>query len=380
MTKKSLVIAVMASLLVITAVSFIVADRDASDLEYRNLSQFPEIDLRSSLNGSFFDAFETYMLDQLVVRDEVLQASSQIDKYMMKSIRKNHYISPSGYVLEFEDYHNNTRDTIRTSIDGPLANLLSLKETAKNVGAQLYFIDIPQKHDFHQELFPNYFSVNASNMLIYNEMLRTEAENNGITTVSGINVFSDQDLNEPYYKTDNHYNADAAFLIYDALLSEMNDLHPTRRLRSTYEKIEYQSPFIGNNARTMADTNYSKGEVFYYLKPENQLPSYTRYENGELSDLPIMRPDKKISLYGNFMDGDKANTLIDTNRPDLPNILFIGDSFTNALEYLAIYDFNQVHSLDLRSYKDDVHHYIDNHDIDAVVFVRNTQLGLLNQE
>ncbi|WP_323616065.1 hypothetical protein [Erysipelothrix rhusiopathiae] len=378
MPKKKLVIAIMSSLLAITGISFFVTDRDASDLEYRKLKQFPEFDLRSSLDGSFFDTLETYMLDRLVVRDEILQTSSKIDKYMMKSIRKNHYISSSGYILEFEDYRNSDYESMVTAIDVPLTNLNKLKRTVDNESGQLYFIDIPQKHDFHQEIFPDFFSVNASNTLSYNKMLRTEAQNNGITVISGIDVFSENDLSEPYYKTDNHYNAEAALSIYDTMLSKMQDIHPIHRDRNTYEKIEYISPFIGNNARTMADTSYSKGEVFYYMKPKNTLPSYKRYENGKLSDLPIMRPDENISLYGNFMDGDKENTIIDTDRPDLPNILFIGDSFTNALEYLAIYDFNQVHSLDLRSYKDDIHHYIQNQDIDVVVFVRNTQLNLLD--
>ncbi|MDE8332838.1 hypothetical protein PT251_04290 [Erysipelothrix rhusiopathiae] len=377
MPKKTLVIVIMFSLLTVAGISFFVTDRDASELEYRKLAQFPEFNFRSGLNGSFWEALETYMLDQLVVRDEVLQASSKVDKYMMKSIRKNHYISNSGYILEFEDYRDSNTDSILNETKVPSDNLNKLKNTVENAGGQLYFIDIPQKHDFHQELFPEYFSVNASNRLSYNEMIRTEAQNNGITVISGIDVFSENDLSEPYYKTDNHYNADAALKIYEKLLLKMGEINPTH---DTYEKVEYISPFIGNNARTMADTSYSTGEVFYYLKPQNTLPSYQRYENGKPSDLPIMRPDKNISLYGNFMDGDKENTLIDTDRPDLPNILFIGDSFTNALEYLAIYDFNQVHSLDLRSYKKDVHRYINDHDIDFVVFVRNTQLGLFNQE
>ncbi|UPU39867.1 hypothetical protein MX850_03960 [Erysipelothrix sp. Poltava] len=93
-----------------------------------------------------------------------------------------------------------------------------------------------------------------------------------------------------------------------------------------------------------------------------------------------MIADETISLYGNYMNGDKANTVIKTKRDNLPKILFIGDSFANALEYLSIYDFNEVHSLDLRSYKGNVYEYIEKNKFDVIVFVRNTQLNLIENE
>ena len=50
------------------------------------------------------------------------------------------------------------------------------------------------------------------------------------------------------------------------------------------------------------------------------------------------------------MGGDIGETIVKTNRPELPKILIVGDSFTNALEPLAIFDFDEMRSLDYRHF------------------------------
>lgn len=379
--KKYIVVITLGLMLMISVVSILSPDRSRSALEYRNLAQFPTADIPTIVDGTFFDNLETYSLDQLVFRDHILKSSSKIDKYLLKSIRKNHFISKSGYLLEFEDYQEQTLNSLEASFEKPLSNLQSMKDATEHQDGRFIFIDIPQKFDYHHDLFPNYFATNTVHKLNYNHALRTRAEAEHIRSISGSNVFSENNLLEPYYKTDNHYTADASLLIYQELIATLSDTRIQARPLNQYERIDYHSPFIGNNSRTMADTSYSQGEVFYYYKPLDQsLPEYRRYENGSPSDEPVMIEDENISLYSNFMNGDKANTIIQTKRDHLPKILFIGDSFTNALEYLAIYDFNEVHSLDLRSYKGNVFEYIEKNKFDAVVFVRNTQLNLVEKE
>ena len=51
------------------------------------------------------------------------------------------------------------------------------------------------------------------------------------------------------------------------------------------------------------------------------------------------------------MEGDYGFTLVDTKREDLPNIMFVGSSFTNILETLSIHDFNKMVSIDYRHNK-----------------------------
>ena len=71
------------------------------------------------------------------------------------------------------------------------------------------------------------------------------------------------------------------------------------------------------------------------------------------------------------MEGDNAFTIIDTNRKDLPNILYVGSSFTNILEALSIHDFNKMISIDYRhnTSKNSINYYVKTYNIDYVVFI-----------
>ena len=60
--------------------------------------------------------------------------------------------------------------------------------------------------------------------------------------------------------------------------------------------------------------------------------------------------DERAIVYTDYMGGDIAETVIRTDRPELPNALIFGDSFTNPVECLAYYSFNELRSVDLRHY------------------------------
>ena len=66
-------------------------------------------------------------------------------------------------------------------------------------------------------------------------------------------------------------------------------------------------------------------------------------------DLPAT--EDEALTYGLYMGGDIAETCIRTDRPSLPTALIFGDSFTNAVESLAYYSFDEMRSVDLRHYK-----------------------------
>ena len=76
--------------------------------------------------------------------------------------------------------------------------------------------------------------------------------------------------------------------------------------------------------------------------------------------------------YSVFMGGDIAESVIRTNRPELPGILIVGDSFTNPVEAFCIYSFDEVRSLDFRYYtKQSLTDYLAQHPADAVVIIRD---------
>ena len=69
---------------------------------------------------------------------------------------------------------------------------------------------------------------------------------------------------------------------------------------------------------------------------------------------------------------DKAETILRTDRPELPNLLIFGDSFTNPLETLFYTGFNETRSLDLRYYdQKGILEYLEEYRPDVVICIRD---------
>ena len=95
-------------------------------------------------------------------------------------------------------------------------------------------------------------------------------------------------------------------------------------------------------------------------------------------DLPAT--EDEALTYGLYMGGDIAETCIRTDRPSLPTALIFGDSFTNPVECLAYYSFNELRSVDLRHYTvQSLSDYIAAYQPDVVLCVRDYQSLLLRE-
>ena len=91
--------------------------------------------------------------------------------------------------------------------------------------------------------------------------------------------------------------------------------------------------------------------------------------------LPCIRlpgNDTDEVAYAAYMGGDIAETVIDTGRDELPSLLIYGDSFTNPVEGLMYYSFDEMRTVDLRHYKDmTLADYIALYQPDVVVGIRD---------
>ena len=111
---------------------------------------------------------------------------------------------------------------------------------------------------------------------------------------------------------------------------------------------ETQSDLLGTYNRKLYDLSPVREAMQAVQTP---FPEYERLDNGAASDTPLIRiRGSGQSLYGDYMGGDIAETIVRTTRPALPRILIVGDSFTNALELLAVFDFDEMRSLDYRHF------------------------------
>lgn len=102
--------------------------------------------------------------------------------------------------------------------------------------------------------------------------------------------------------------------------------------------------------------------------------AFDRTDNGlpvpaQLFRLPAT-PTETVD-YNVYMGGDVAEAVLSTHRPEFPNLLIFGDSFTNPLETLLYTGFDETRSLDLRYADVSLLEYVAEHHPDVVLCVRD---------
>ena len=147
----------------------------------------------------------------------------------------------------------------------------------------------------------------------------------------------------PYYsRVDHHYTLRGAYLTYQTVCEAFGLRASERTIMDTGSEL------LGTYNRKLYGLSPVR-EAMQVL--QDAFPDYTREDNGKASDTPLIQIRASgQSLYTDYMGGDIGETIVRTNRPGLPKILIVGDSFTNALEPLAIFDFDEMRSLDYRHF------------------------------
>ena len=173
---------------------------------------------------------------------------------------------------------------------------------------------------------------------------------------------------------DHHYNLRGAYEAYRAICEALASKIPTFPIVEEKQLGEYELPgaFYGPYSRRFYDLSPINKQLLVF--DQTVLPPYTRWDNGVQTDAPVLKlpADGEKTQYTVFMGGDIGETVIQTNRPELPSILIVGDSFTNPVEALSVYSFNEIRSLDYRYYQEmSLSAYLELHPVDAVVVIRD---------
>ena len=158
-----------------------------------------------------------------------------------------------------------------------------------------------------------------------------------------------------YFKTDHHFTLRGAYRAYIEIINRIIEeekheiIEPPLKERDM-EFVVLPNPILGSRNRKLSYV-YRTDEKIEIDYPMKKIP-YEKITNGypdpdfyHISEDSSVRPD-----YGVFMGGDNGETIIRTHRKELPNLLIFGDSFTNALEPLLYYHFDETRILDLRYY------------------------------
>lgn len=345
--------------------------------ENRTLAERPALTWQSLWDGTFATAFESWFSDHAPGRTTLLEADTAVQmKVLRRPVVNDIVLSADGVLVPFLSYDEYTEQDYAGPAASIAENYGKLNDHVKANGGSFYFVGLPEQRVYFEEKFPDYLNNHEAEAQTADALFIQALEDQGVRFLNMEAVYDELGRPEEFYSTvDHHYNYYGAYTAYrsimDTLASDGWDLPVLTE--DKIDLVEQPFPYIGSRNRKLYNLwpNTDKAVIGVQKDPV----AFTRYDNGELSEKPlfILSEDPAMpTTYNLYMGGDFGETVLETDRPELPDVLIFGDSFTNALETLLYASFDETHILDLRYYTDkSLKDYISDYQPDIVLCVQN---------
>lgn len=327
-----------------------------SDIERRDLATFPKITFNNLFKKSYYDDLTSAYSDQLAFRNYLVKGYYlfQFQNYFGDvSIGKENQLY-SAYQTINDTYYDDLRFAV-----------YSVNEVANDVskaGAEFFLLSIPRKDAVMTEYLPSSY---ISSKDIYLNSMNVVSSNvsEAVKIIDGYDIFCKNKDIKPYFSTDHHLNPYGGDLLYREIVNNVG--------------LQYYDLFSNYDIDKVIVNGAFNRQISQKIIPEPEelllIPKYhidyTRYDDGKVSYIPVFGEGN--SYEDAYMGGDKGFTIVDTHRDYLPNVLYVGSSFTNILESLSIPSFNKMISVDYRHNNSgkQIVDYVKEYDIDYVVYV-----------
>lgn len=344
--------------------------------ENRTLAEFPALTWESLWDGSFGEGLETWYSDHMPGRTTLLKADTQAQLGFLGRININGIVDAGSVLLSYQDYPTGEKRNWAAEAEIMTTRYEHLNRHIEETGGSFYFVGLPEQRVYFEDRFPEMLCDNAEETAQADAVFLKDLGEKGIRVLDMQAYF--EEIGKPdaiYSKVDHHYTFYGAYAAYRSILDTLNadgwDLPVL-----TEEDLEFRvlpNPYIGSRNRKLYNL-WEGAEQPVIGVQKNPVP-YTRTDNGKPSDKPLYitydDPDQPTT-YNLYMGGDFGETVLETNRPELPNALIFGDSFTNAMEPLLYTAFNETRTLDLRHYQEkSLGDYISDYQPDIVICVTN---------
>jgi len=315
----------------------IMKDRGFSDMENRTLAQQPELTGEKIMNGEFQDSLETYLSDQMPLRDRLYSLKVDYERLMLKTFQNGVYFADDGYLIQ--EYKENTG-----LVDN---NVRYINGFAEKVDVPVTFMLVPTASSVLSDKLPA-GCLNDDQLDTVNRVRDGLDERiNFVCPIERLKTAAQK--NQVFYRTDHHWTAQGAYAGYEELMKALGK----RAADADYEYNTFKGEFYG--------TLYSKApsaiqQADTFTAPKNPIGAYT-VEFAKAQEDPktlvgmydvtkLETKDKYATLFG----GNFSHLTIHSNAANDEHVLVIKDSYANAvLPYLAD-SFSTVEVVDMRYY------------------------------
>ena len=349
----------------------------AAYYENRALAERPALTGESLWDGSFGAAFERWYADHAPGRTTLLKLDTAVQmKGLRRMVVNDIVLDADGVLVPFLDFHEWSEEAYASTVPPIADRYEKLNDHITANGGVFYFIGFPEQRIYFEDRFPACLNNHENEANTADTIFEDALTGRGIRFLNMERVYDELGHPAEYYSTvDHHYNYYGAYAAYRSILDTLrtNGFALPVLTETDIDFQELPNPYIGSRNRKLYNLWPNSDRAVIGVQ-KNPVP-YTRTDNGQPSDKPlfIIQEDPAMpTTYNLYMGGDFGETVLETNRPELPDALIFGDSFTNALETLLYASFDETRILDLRHYDEmSLKAYITAHQPDVVLCVQN---------
>ncbi len=303
-----------------------------SESENRILAQKPRFSAESLFSGEYMKAYEEYVNDQFVSRDNWITLKTYTDILLQKKEINGVYLAKDDYLIE----QHLPQDYPQEMIDGKLELLGELVKEYPQTQVML----VPTADNILLEKLP----AQAPHFDQKEFLKRVEGKVGESQIINVFDTLTEHAQEEIYYRTDHHWTTRGAYYAYMEW-AQVNNFSPVRYPLASLQTVT--EDFRG--------TLYSKinlpvdGENIQMFPQTEVLPVKITYDMGVSSE--SFYEEKYLTgknKYGYFLDDIHGLVEIETTSPIRKQLFVIKDSYANSMLPLLATHYEKIYVLDLR--------------------------------
>lgn len=348
-----------------------------SSYENRALAGKPEISATRLLDGSLFSDIDTFLSDRLAWRDGLLTMSTWLDYSLTGKEVVNDQVIAGDVLVPYQGFSKWDLGYIKEQSQDMGDRLQRLNSQITGYGGYFLYVGIPEQFSYFRERYPAHMDSRAWVLEpIQREFTAALSERSVPFLDVGLVYDALGHPDKFYSKIDHHYTYAGMLAAYEATMERINadtGLGLIGIKANDLTLTSLPNPYLGSRSRRLCGL-WESDEAVVIGELKTPIP-FTRTDNGEAIPAALYTlPATETEPVGftTYMGGDISETIIRTDRPELPNALIFGDSFTDPFETVFWTGFNETRALDLRGYTaKTLEEYIAEYKPDVVICIRD---------
>ena len=325
-------------------------DTEISITERRKLASFPQITIKSVLDGSFSNKFEKYTTDQIIKREEFRKLKSSLELNLFRKKDNNKIYMYKNSLIKIE-YPLNEKSVLN------VANKINEIQKDYLKDMKCYYSIIPDK---------NYFT-NSKEYITMDYKKLEEIIKKNVQNAEYINIFDCLKL-EDYYITDIHWKQENLQKVVNRISEKMNFKN---RLKNNYAK-EQITEFDGLYAGQVP-IKVEKDKICTLTNETIKNAKVYNYENGKETKIYDLEKINSNDKYDIYLSGPAPLiTITNENAKTDKELIVFRDSFERSLVPLFTEGYRKITLIDIRYIRSkDIEKYIEFKD-QEVLFLYST--------